>query len=266
MALGRSLADRVVIVTGASAGIGRDTSLALTQRGARVVGAARNLDRLEQVAAEAPGMDVVVCDVTDPDDRRRLVETTLERHGRVDGLVNNAGLGWQASVVETSPEKVRDLFDLNVIGLIDLTQLVLPGMLERGRGDVVNISSLAGYVSAPPFTVYCATKHAVTGLTNGLRRELLGTGVRAHLITPGPVRTEWYARTRGYEPGSGDPEHRGHGVPAAWVVAAILRCLRRPWPRLASVPRVFGAARIGEQPGVRFLSDLTLAAWQRTRR
>ena len=264
-----SLRGRVVIVTGASSGIGRDTAGALAQRGAKVIAAARNVERLEQLASEAPGIDIAQCDVGVAADRAALVDGVLGRHGRVDGLINNAGVGWNALVEDTPEDKVRELFDVNVVGLIDLTQRVLPTMLGQRDGDIVNVSSIAGYVASPPFTVYAASKHAVTGFTTGLRRELTGTGVHAHLITPGPVRTEWWVRGAGYEPAEGEPEqrHTGSGVPAALVTAAILRCLTRPTRRVVSVPRVFGFARIAEVPLIRYATDLVLSGYVRgTRR
>jgi NADP-dependent 3-hydroxy acid dehydrogenase YdfG len=247
------LAGRVVIVTGASAGIGRDTAVRLMSKGATVVGAARDLDRLRQV----DGIDPVRCDVADDADRAALVEHALDRHGRVDALVNNAGLGWHGRFEEMPGQQVQYLFDVNVVGLIDLCRRVLPGMLERGRGDIVNVSSVAGIVAFPPYSVYCATKFAVNGFTDGLRREVRHRGVKVHLITPGNVRTEWEPRAMGYRPDPGAPEQRASkGVAAMTVARAIERCLTRPWPRIASVPRVLGVARAANAFGVRQGMDL----------
>ena len=260
MRLHRPLAGRVVVVTGASSGIGRDLSASLAQRGAHVVAAARDEDRLAQLASEHPAVTPVPTDVTVDADRAALVAATVERHGRVDALINNAGLGWSAYLDVMGPEKVRELIETNLFSLIDLTQRVLPWMLTARDGDIVNIGSVAGFVTVPPLTVYGATKHAVVGFTDGLRRELVGTGVRAHLITPGPVRTEWAKRSIGYEPEPGAPERRGGGVPAALVVRAIERCLTRPWTRRASVPRILGAGRIGDAPLVRSFTDRLVAS------
>ena len=247
------LAGRVVIVTGASAGIGRDTAERLRDRGAIVVGAARDLDRLRQV----DGIDAVRCDVAVSDERAALVERTLTSHGRVDALVNNAGLGWMGSFEEMPEERLRYLYDVNVVGLIDLCRRVLPDMLARRDGDIVNVSSIAGYVSMPPNTVYCSTKFAVNGFTEGLRREVRHRGVKVHQVNPGPVRTEWAPRSRGFDPAPGSPEARDRlGVPAMAVARAIERCLTRPWPRVAAVPRVLGVARVASVAGIRELVDV----------
>src|SRR5215216_5156255 len=189
-----------VIVTGASTGIGRVTALRLAGQGARVWAAARDERRLESLAAEHPGITAVPADVADDADRATLVKQC----DPVDVLVNNAGIGWKGVVEAMPPDKVRELFDVNVLALIDLTQRVLPGMLERHHGHVVNVGSIAGYVSAPGETVYCATKFAVQGFTDGLRREVVRRGVDVTLIAPGPIKTEFMARIRTGEP-AGEP-------------------------------------------------------------
>jgi short-subunit dehydrogenase len=247
------IAGKVVIVTGASAGIGRDTATRLRDKGATVVGAARDLERLRQVV----GVDPVRCDVAVAEDRAALVEHTLTTHGRVDALVNNAGLGWTGKFEEMPADRIRYLYDVNVVGLIDLCRLVLPDMLGRGRGDIVNVSSVAGFVALPPNTVYSSTKFAVNGFTDGLRREMWHRGVKVHLINPGPVRTEWASRSKGFEPAPGAPEERDRtGVSAMAVARQIDRCLTSPWPRVASVPRVLGVARATTLVGVREAMDV----------
>ncbi len=257
----RRVRGKVVVLTGASAGIGRDTAVRLARHGALVVGAARDLARLDQVAAQAPGFEPVRCDVAVAADRAALIAGVLERHGRVDALVNNAGLGWQGLVESMPPERIEYLYAVNVLGLIDLCRLVLPSMLAARRGDIVNVSSMAGYVPTPPFTVYGSTKSAVNGFTDSLRREVRGRGVRVHLILPGPIRTEWLPRSQGFEPLPGSAENRFGGFPASWVAAAIERCLTRPYPRTAAVPRVLGAGRLAHVTGVRQALDAA-AAWQ----
>jgi short-subunit dehydrogenase len=169
-----------VVVTGASTGIGRVTALRVARKGARVWAAARDEGRLEALAGEHAGIVPVPSDVADDADRAALVKEAEP----VDVLVNNAGIGWNGVVESMPPEKVRQLFDVNVLALIDLTQRVLPGMLERRRGHIVNVGSMAGYVAAPGETVYSATKFAVQGFTDGLRREVARRGVR-HAGGPG---------------------------------------------------------------------------------
>jgi short-subunit dehydrogenase len=243
-----------VIVTGASTGIGRVTALRLARRGARVFAAARDERRLEALAAEHPEIVAAPCDVADDADRAALVKQSEP----VDVLVNNAGLGWKGMVEGMPPDKVRQLFDVNVLALIDLTQRVLPGMLERGRGHVVNVGSIAGYVSAPGETVYCATKFAVQGFTDGLRREVVRRGVDVTLIAPGPIKTEFMARIRTGEP-AGQPGALDYGLPPESVAKAIERALTRtrvPGYRTITVPRIGGFSRLGAAPGLARATDL----------
>ena len=251
---------KVVALTGASAGIGAETAQRLARKGAVVVGAARDVARLERVAADAPGMEPVRCDVSVAADRTALIEGVLERHGRIDALVNNAGLGWQGLTEDIPQDRVDYLFAVNVTGLIDLCRLALPSMLEAGRGDIVNISSMAGIVGFPPFSVYCATKHAVNGFTDGLRREVWLRGIKVHLVLPGPIQTEWLPVSQGFVPMPGAEETRFAGCPAWGVAAAIERCLIWPYPRTVAVPRFAGLGRVATVGGVRRALDVACAA------
>src|SRR5215212_9725177 len=135
-----------VIVTGASTGIGRATALLLAQQGAAVLAVARDEARLKELAGEQSGINVFAADITDDEQRAALVEAASP----VDVLINNAGLGYEGLVEDTPMERVRQLFELNVFALIDLTQRVLPSMVERGAGHIVNVGSVSGYVSHPP--------------------------------------------------------------------------------------------------------------------
>ena len=245
-----------VVVTGASWGIGRETALLLARKGASVVAAARSADRLDELAALVPQrIEPVVCDVTSADDRAALVA----RAGDVDVLVNNAGVGWSGLVEEMPFDQVRFLFELNVLGLIDLTQRVLPGMLARRRGHVVNIGSVAGMVSAPPISVYSATKFAVQGFSDGLRREVAGRGVGVTCVTPGPIATAFTPRSMLDDVSAVDVGDAGGGGVPAWTVSrAVLRSVRMgglPWYANVTVPRVLGLARLGAVPGLRLFVD-----------
>ena len=251
-------ADRTVIVTGASSGIGTAIAQLLAAKGATVWAVGRNEARLDRLAGAAEGAIVPFrCDLTVGDDRAALVEAA----GPVDVLVNNAGLGWIGPLREMPEDAVRTLFDLNVLGLIDLTQRVLPGMRERRRGHVVNVASLAAYVAIPPLTVYAATKFAVLGFTEGLRRELALSGVTASVVNPGPIATEFFARATGSEPGDDDTLV---GPGTGWVARAVLRSIRRrhvPGYQVIAVPRVLGVARIATIPGIgRLVGTVGLAA------
>jgi short-subunit dehydrogenase len=247
------LAGSRVVVTGASTGIGRVTALRLARKGARVWAAARDEQRLKSLAAEHPEITPVPADVSDDADRAALVEQSEP----VDVLVNNAGLGWKGLVEDMPSANVRELFDVNVLALIDLAQRVLPGMLERRRGHIVNVGSMAGYVAPPGETVYSATKFAVQGFTDGLRREVAGRGVDVTLIAPGPIKTEFMARIRTGEPAD-EPGKLDYGMPAEAVAKAIVRALTRRVPgyRTITVPRIGGLGRLGAAPGLARATDL----------
>jgi len=256
---------RVVVVTGGSAGIGRAAVEKLAAGGARVVTCARDGDRLAEAVAGLPGVTAVSADMADADDRARLVETTLAEHGRIDAVVLNAGLGWAGLVEDMPGEAVAGIVALNLTGAIELTRLALPHLLaaarERGRADVVAVSSVAAWSQVPPLTVYSATKAGLSGFVKGLRREVTARGVRVHTVNPFFVETEWLARGHGHPPTS-DDDARGRlsrGVAPARVADAIAGCLASPWSRTIAVPRWAGAARIGEVTPVNRLLDITLS-------
>jgi NAD(P)-dependent dehydrogenase (short-subunit alcohol dehydrogenase family) len=190
-----SLTNQVVIVTGASAGIGEATARRLARAGARMVVTARRQDRLDALARELDpdGSQVLAIagDITSDADRRRLVEATLAKFGRIDGLVNNAGYGTRGPVELVPVELIRRNFETNLFSLVALTQLVAPTMRAQGGGCIVNIGSVAGRIARPLSSVYDSTKHALEALTDGLRGELKPFGVRVTLVRPGYIVTEF---------------------------------------------------------------------------
>ena len=189
------LAGQVIIITGASSGIGEETARRLARGGARVVISARRPARLEALAREIdPSGNSVLAvagDVTSDADRRKLVDVTLAKFGRIDGLVNNAGYGTRGPVEMVPVELIRKNFETNIFSLIALTQLVVPLMRERGSGCIVNIGSVAGKIARPLSSIYDSTKHALEALTDGLRGELKPFGIRVTLIRPGFILTEF---------------------------------------------------------------------------
>ncbi len=189
------LAGQVVIVTGASAGIGEATARRLVRGGAKVVITARRPDRLAALARELDptGANVltVAGDITSEADRRKLVAATLAKFGHIDALVNNAGYGTRGPVEMVPVDLIRKNFETNIFSLIALTQLVLPHLRERRRGCIVNIGSVAGRIARPMSSIYDSTKHALEALTDGLRGELKPFGVHATLIRPGFIVTEF---------------------------------------------------------------------------
>jgi len=269
---GVRLTDCRVVVTGSSAGIGRETARLLAAKGAVVYAAARSAGPLEELAASTPGVVPVVADVSSDEDRAALV-AAASADGPIDVLVNNAGIGWTGLVEEMPADQVRALFEVNVLGLIDLTQRVLPAMLARRRGHVVNVASIAGYVSMPPLTVYSATKFAVQGFSDGLRREVVGRGVAVTCVNPGPVRTLFGARAMlpdATSLTSGLTDRPMAGVPAWAVARAVMRAVRYggvPGYGVVTVPRVFGLGRLGAVPGLALTVDAaSLLSRERFRR
>jgi len=195
-------AARTVLVTGCSSGIGRATVGRFAAAGWRVLATARRPDTIADLASER----VITCplDVCDEQSMRAAVETLTGRWGGVDVLVNNAGYALQATVEQAALDDVRRQFETNVFGLVRLTQLVLPGMRERGWGRIVNISSMGGRLTFPGGAFYHASKHAVEAISDALRLEVAGFGVRVVLVEPGPVLTDFGATTVGtisVEPG-----------------------------------------------------------------
>lgn len=188
------LTGKTVVVTGASSGIGRATAVEMARRGANVVLAARRGDLLESAAAECRSFGVnavaVTTDVTKPEDCRRLIEAT----GRVDVLVNNAGFAIFESIAEARLDELHDMMDTNYFGAVHCVQAVLPQMLSRGEGTIVTVASITGIMGFARMGGYCATKFALIGMTEALRNEVMGQGVRVALVCPGTTETEFFTK------------------------------------------------------------------------
>lgn len=186
-----SIAGKVAIVTGASSGIGEVTALEFAFAGAKVVLAARRIERLQKLAETIlAGGGIafpVQTDLTIIDQIRNLVQTTLTTFGRIDVLANIAGTGYYDWFEELSSENLREHYEVNVIGLAELTREVLPTMKAQRSGYILNMCSYSSVVAAPPLTVYASTKCAVEGLTDGLRRELIPWGIKVIRIHPSGV-------------------------------------------------------------------------------
>ena len=190
------------LVTGASSGIGEAMVRQLVADGTAVVVVARRRDRLDALAAELGGLEVLAADLTDPDGVASVVDRLQDTVEPVDLLVNNAGFGTSGKVADIDPVRSADEIELNVKALVRLTQAALPGMLRRKRGWILNVSSVAGFQAAPDFAVYAATKAFVTSFTEGLHIELRGTGVHATALCPGLTRTEFQSVSSDGELGS----------------------------------------------------------------
>lgn len=178
----------VAIVTGASTGIGYVTATALQKSGYRVFGTSRSL-----APPRNDGVTMLTCDVTDDASVEKLVDDVLNEAGRLDLLVNNAGLGLLGGAEESSIDQAKSLFDVNVFGVIRVTNAVLPTMRRQGQGRIVNMSSVQGFIPAPYFALYAATKHAVEGYSESLDNEVRAFGIRVSLVEPAYTRTSFEA-------------------------------------------------------------------------
>jgi hypothetical protein len=220
------LRDQVVVVTGASSGFGELIARRCVAAGAKVVLAARSAEALERLAAEiGPSRTLVVpTDVTDDVAVRHLAQATLERFGRADVLVNNAGYGILDRVADAKLADLQGMIDVNVYGAVRCTQAFLPHMRARRHGQVIMVASIAGLVATQNFGFYSATKHALVAISRSLMVEVEGSGVRLALICPGVSPT-------GFQQHATMDKHPNivtwtHCTPEQ-VVAAILRAIAR---------------------------------------
>jgi NAD(P)-dependent dehydrogenase (short-subunit alcohol dehydrogenase family) len=190
-----------ILVTGCSSGIGRATALRLAKAGRVVYATARNTDSLRELA-EA-GARCLPLDVTSKSSMTDAVEQVRSDTGGVASLINNAGYALYSPIEEVTLDAMREQFETNVFGLVQLTQLVLPGMRERGNGRIINVSSMGGRMTLPGGGVYHASKYAVEAISDALRFEVAGFGIHVSVIEPGPVLTDFAeeATTASVEPG-----------------------------------------------------------------
>lgn len=237
---------KVVIVTGASSGIGEATARQFGREAARVVLAARRVDRLEALAQEINRMGtgaalVVEADLSRLEDIQSLISQTMDRFGRIDVLVNNAGFGHLDWLENLDPKKdIEAQFDVNVLGLVQTTRQTLPVMIKQRAGHIINMCSMAGLIATPTYTIYAACKHAVHGFSEALRREVKPWGIDVSLIYPGGVATEFDHHT-GYKRKTQAATPKILSQTADEVGRAIVELVRRPramWliPRLWSLP------------------------------
>jgi hypothetical protein len=189
------LEGHVVVITGASSGLGAQLARAVGGAGGIPVLAARRAERLEALSHEIPGADPVTCDVTDEADRRRLIDGVIERHGRLDGLINNAGLGAAAPALRTPTETFARVLDLNLVAPFALSCLAAERMREGGGRAIVNIASVMGLrsIGQIPDAAYVASKGGIIGLTRELASQWGRYGIRVNAVAPGFFATEMNA-------------------------------------------------------------------------
>jgi NAD(P)-dependent dehydrogenase (short-subunit alcohol dehydrogenase family) len=184
----------VWFITGCSTGFGRELAKQAIEHGYRTVVTARDPSKLQGLG-NTDKVLVLKLDVTQPDQIAAAIQATEARFGGIDVLVNNAGIGYFAAIEEGEPEQVRKMFEVNVFGLMAMTQAVLPGMRERRRGCIVNFSSIGGIRAFPAIGYYNASKFAVEGLSEALWQEVEPLGVRVVLVEPSGFRTDWAGRS-----------------------------------------------------------------------
>ncbi len=216
-------AGKVVLLTGASEGIGLACAKGLLARGAMVAGVARNEAKLRAVA----GLLAIPGDLTEPGFAALAVQKTIARFGRVDILINNAGVGLYAPSWQASLDDTRQMFELNLIAPLALIKAVVPPMRAQRDGLIVNIGSIAGKMTLPWLTLYSASKYALGSFTGGLRIELAGTGVRTMLVCPSYVDTDFQSHVLGGQP----PPHifrvRGMAIAPGQCAEDIIKGIER---------------------------------------
>lgn len=190
-----SVKNKVVVLTGASSGVGAAAARLLSVKGAVVVLAARSLDKLGKVAAELTNEHAVYpLDVTDEDQVQETMRGILQRYGRIDVLVNNAGFGEFIAFPDAKLSQFQEMIDVNYLGVVRCCQAVFPSMREAGSGHIVNVASIAGKLATSKSTAYTASKHALLGFTNALRQDIRGFGIRVSAVNPGPIDTPFFDR------------------------------------------------------------------------
>lgn len=229
-----TIANQVVVITGASSGIGEATAHLLGERGARLVLGARRLDRLQKLAADinaAGGEAIAVAtDVAKRADVDNLIQAAQDKFGHVDVLVNNAGIMPMAAMAKRKVDEWDRMIDVNIKGVLYGIAAVLPGMRERKRGHIINLSSVAGLrVSAGGGTVYSATKFAVKAISEGLRIEVGPDGIRVTTLYPGAVASELVDGSSDAEAGAAIKAfYDANEIPADSVARAVAYAIEQP--------------------------------------
>lgn len=225
--MAQKLEGKVALVTGASSGIGRTTALALAEEGVKLALVGRSAERLKAVAEKAGG-DVLVlpADLTEPGAVKNVVDATIQRFGRIDILLPNAGLYIPGDVAEGDPDAWDELIAINVNSVFRLARAVLPGMIAQGGGQIVVTSSVAGHQAIHWEPIYSASKHAIQAFVHGLRRQTMKQNIRVGSVAPGVVLNELWGYT---DPAAIDAKVKAcEGLRSEDVADAVLFMLTRP--------------------------------------
>ena len=221
----KKLDGKVVLVTGASMGIGEAIARVFAADGARLALAARSLDKLEALARSLPTEAIAIqSDVSQAEEIRAMVARTVDHFGRLDILVNNAAVGMYASVAEMKPDQFEHLLATNWLAPVRAIQAAVPHMRKQGGGTIINISSVAGKVALPWMGAYCASKFALNALSNSLRMELKPENIHVISVCPGRVKTPFIENA--YKDFATQPLYPG-GISAERVARAVLRAVHR---------------------------------------
>jgi uncharacterized protein len=251
-----SLKNKVVLITGASSGFGKDAAHLFAQEGAKVVLAARRLDRLQMLANEIHKNGgeafAVPVDVSQRNEIDLMVRTVMEIYERIDILFNNAGFGRLNWLEVLEPDRdIETQIQVNLTGQILVTRAVLPYMLRRRSGHIINMSSIAGWVAAPSYTVYAATKYGIRGFTTALRREVAPFDIKVSGIYPGPARTEFSWKNRSVQSRVRPKWFNVFFIPSVEVSHRVLQLAKHP-RRAVFIPWWFGLIALWENhfPGI----------------
>lgn len=189
-----SLKGKVIIVMGASSGIGEASVKKIAEKGGKLVIAARREDKLKEIADAIPDAEISYqkADVTNFDDVKKVIDLAMEKHGRIDVVFNNAGIMPTGNLIEARREEWKQMLDINIMGVLNAIAAVLPIMEKQKSGHILTTDSVAGHVVYPGSAVYCGTKFALRAIMEGLRQEERENNIKSTLISPGAVRTELY--------------------------------------------------------------------------
>ena len=244
------LKDKVVLITGASSGFGEDSARLFAKEGCKVVVAARRLDRLQNLAAaiqDQGGEAIAVpMDVTNHDEIRLMIKTAVDLYGQIDILFNNAGFGHLNWLENLDPNRdIETQIQVNLTGLIQTTRAVLPYMLKRNSGHIINMSSVAGWIAPSTYTIYSATKFGVRGFTDALRREVQPFGIHVSGIYPGPAQTEFGQHTGNHPMKKSALRKYFRSMSSEYVAQRVVDVARYP-RRALIIPRYYRIAVLGE--------------------
>ncbi len=231
--MSKNIEGKVVVITGASSGLGAATARYLSAAGAKVVLGARRDDRLQELVKELTGKGkeaiAVKTDVTDREQVKKLVDTAIEKYGRIDVMLNNAGLMQQSPLEAFKVDEWDNMIDVNVKGVLYGIAAAMPHMQKQKSGHIINVSSVAGHKVTPAGAVYCATKHAVRAISEGLRSEVKAYNMRTTVISPGAVDTELPSHITHSESHEGISQYYEQvAVPADSFARAVAFAIEQP--------------------------------------